>query len=217
MPYKKKQEIKSNIENGIKRLGNFQHPNGGMSYWMGENTANDWSTMYAGHFMIEAEKKGYVLPSGFKQKWLSYQKNQSKQWRFNGSYQNDFAQAYRLYTLALAGSADLGSMNRLRETVGISDETKLRLAATYAVIGQKNAALKIINSVSSFDYNYRKYYYYGSEDSSREMLLETSEETSEETSQGTLTVPLCLKLSSSIVLFFSKTILTLTDASLNSS
>jgi hypothetical protein len=40
-------------------------------------------------------------------------------WRFMSSYGNDLAQSYRLYTLALAGSPDLSSMNRLRETKGI--------------------------------------------------------------------------------------------------
>src|SRR5690606_10077336 len=74
LPYQKKQEIKSNIESGIKRLGYFQQPNGGLSYWMGESTANDWSTSYAGHFMLEAEKKGFVLPLSFKSNWLNYQK-----------------------------------------------------------------------------------------------------------------------------------------------
>ena len=63
--YEKKQEIQSNIENGIKRLGNFQRPNGGMSYWIGERTANDWGTSYAGHFMIEAEKKGLCPSADF--------------------------------------------------------------------------------------------------------------------------------------------------------
>ena len=170
----RKQKIQYNVNQGIQRLGRFQVSNGGLAYWQGQGSPDDWGTSYAGHFMIEAEKKGYVLPSGFKQKWLSYQQRQAKQWRFNGSYYNDFAQAYRLYTLALAGAADLGSMNRLRETVGISDESKLRLAACYAIIGQKAAAQKLITSVGSFEYNPSKYYYYyGSEDRSRAMLLET--------------------------------------------
>lgn len=170
----RKQKIQYNVNQGIQRLGRFQVSNGGLAYWQGEGTPDDWGTSYAGHFMIEAEKKGYVLPSGFKQKWLSYQQRQAKQWRYNASYYNDFAQAYRLYTLALAGSADLGSMNRLRETVGISDESKLRLAACYAIVGQKAAAQKLIGSIGSFEYNPRSYYYYyGSEDRSRAMLLET--------------------------------------------
>ena len=38
--------------------------------------------LYAGHFLIEAEKKGYVLPINFKSKWISYQQKEAKQWRF---------------------------------------------------------------------------------------------------------------------------------------
>jgi hypothetical protein len=62
---------------------------------------------------------------------------EAKQWRFTPQYGNDLAQAYRLYTLALAGAPDLSAMNRLRETANISNESKLRLAAAYALAGQK--------------------------------------------------------------------------------
>ena len=82
----KNKKLQNNIENGIKRLGHFQQPNGGLSYWMGENSANDWGTSYAGHFMIEAEKKGYVLPLTFKTNWLNYQKQAARDWR--PSYRN---------------------------------------------------------------------------------------------------------------------------------
>ena len=56
-----------------------------------------------------------MLPSGSKQSWLNYQNSEARQWRYEGKYQNDFAQAYRLYTLALAGNPNIGAMNRLRE------------------------------------------------------------------------------------------------------
>lgn len=169
-----KQKIQQNINQGIQRLGRFQLASGGLSYWQGNSTADDWGTSYAGQFMMEAEKKGYVLPIGFKQKWISFQQNQAKQWRYNSDYHNDFAQAYRLYTLAVAGQADMASMNRLRETVGISTESKLRLAAAYALAGQKATAQKIMTSVNWNETNEnRYYYYYGSEDRNRAMLLET--------------------------------------------
>ena len=171
----KKQQIQNNIENGIKRLGHFQRPNGGMSYWMGENTANDWGTSYSGHFLIEAEKKGFVLPLTFKSNWITYQKNAASNWRPSyRTYNSDLAQAYRLYTLALAGSPDLASMNRLREFSEISNEAKWRLAAAYALVGQKEASEKISQSANiefkSARYNY---YTYGSVDRNRAMALET--------------------------------------------
>lgn len=171
-----KQKIQKNVTAGIQRLGNFQLANGGFSYWPGNADADDWGTSYAGHFLIEAEKKGYVLPINFKTKWISYQQKQAKQWRYEKQYGNDFAQAYRLYTLALAGSADLASMNRLRETVGISNESKLRLAASYALVKQNTAGMSLLSKsfideqVSDNDYYH---YYYGSAERNRAMALET--------------------------------------------
>ena len=96
-----KQRIQKNVTAGIQKLGNFQVANGGFAYWPGNAEADDWGTSYAGHFLIEAEKKGYVLPISFKNKWISYQKKMAKQWRFEKQYGNDFAQAYRLYTCLL--------------------------------------------------------------------------------------------------------------------
>tara|TARA_R110002096_G_scaffold435120_1_gene659415 strand:+ start:3695 stop:9265 length:5571 start_codon:yes stop_codon:yes gene_type:complete len=175
LTFDKKQQIQTNIENGIKRLGHFQRPNGGMSYWMGENSADDWGTSYAGHFLIEAEKKGFVLPLTFKSNWISYQKEAARNWRPSyNSYNSDLAQAYRLYTLALAGSPDLSSMNRLREFSEISNEAKWRLAAAYALAGQKEASTNISKSANiNFKPLRYNYYTYGSVDRNRAMALET--------------------------------------------
>ncbi len=175
LTYEKKKDIQSNIENGIKRLGNFQRPNGGMSYWMGENSASDWGTSYAGHFLLEAEKKGFVLPLTFKSNWLKYQKQAAGDWRPSyRNYNSDLAQAYRLYTLALAGSADLASMNRLREFSEISNEAKWRLAAAYALAGQKEASEQLSKRANiNFQPVKYNYYTYGSMDRNRAMALET--------------------------------------------
>ncbi|TYC13425.1 hypothetical protein ES677_06750 [Bizionia gelidisalsuginis] len=175
LPIKRKQELHSNIKSAIKRLGNFQRPNGGMSYWIGENYVNDWSTSYAGHFMIEAEKQGYVLPITFKNNWLKYQKETARNWRPSYKTPNsDLAQAYRLYTLALAGSADLSAMNRLNEFTEISNEAKWRLAAAYALAGQIEASNTIAKTTTiEFQSPKYNYYTYGSADRNRAMALET--------------------------------------------
>ncbi|WP_375237777.1 alpha-2-macroglobulin [Aurantibacter sp.] len=173
--YNKRQEITENIKKGIKRLGNFQQPNGGLSYWIGQNTANDWGTSYAGHFLIEAEKKGYVLPLTFKSNWLRYQKDAARNWRPSyNQYRSDVAQAYRLYTLALAGQPELAAMNRLREFKEISNTAKWRLAAAYALASQKEASQAIINTASiNFKAPKYNYYTYGSRDRNKAMALET--------------------------------------------
>ncbi|CAM4164828.1 alpha-2-macroglobulin family protein [Zobellia nedashkovskayae] len=169
----RKKSIQQNVVRAIKFLGGYQNATGGFSYWPGQNYSNDWGTSYAGHFLIEAEKKGYVLPIGFKSSWLKYQQNSAKQWRSDNN-SSDLAQAYRLYTLALIGNADVSSMNRLRETIGLSNEAKFRLAACYALIGQNNVAKDVL-SMAKFDFENSKYDYhtYGSSDRNRAMALET--------------------------------------------
>ncbi|WP_405563277.1 alpha-2-macroglobulin family protein [Polaribacter sp. Asnod6-C07] len=170
---KKKAEIQKNIEKGITRLGNFQKANGGLSYWLGESYVSDWGTTYAGHFMLEAEKKGFVLPLTFKSNFVRYQKQAARNWRPSyGNYSRDLSQAYRLYTLALAGSPDLSAMNRLREFKQISNDTKWRLAATYALVGQKEAALEIMQK-ANLNFSGYQYYNYGSVTRNRAMALET--------------------------------------------
>jgi uncharacterized protein YfaS (alpha-2-macroglobulin family) len=153
----------------------FQNPDGGMGYWRGERTNDDWGTSYAGHFMIEAEKKGYALPLAFKNNWLKYQKQAAKTWRPTyRSFNTDLAQAYRLYTLALAGQPDLAAMNRLREFAEISNEGRWRLAAAYALAGQKEVAKQLANKSNiEITDNAYDYYTYGSVDRNRAMAMET--------------------------------------------
>jgi len=169
----RKKSIQQNIDRAIKRLGGFQNAGGGFSYWPGQNSSNDWGTSYAGHFLLEAEKKGYVMPIGFKSSWVAYQRGVARQWR-DGSDRSDLAQAYRLYTLAISGNADIASMNRLRESSGRSDQAKFRLAATYVLIGQSRVAKDILGT-ARLDFDGYRYngYTYGSPDRNRAMALET--------------------------------------------
>lgn len=170
LPDSKKQSIQRNITAGIERLSHFQTVMGGFAYWQGQSEADDWATSYVGHFLLEAEKKGYSIPNTMKNNWLSFQKRMAKEWRYGG-YGNDLAQAYRLFTLALANKPDVASMNRLRETQGISNDAKLRLALAYAIAGQKSIATNLLTN-SSVEPS-QNTYYYGSAERSRAMILET--------------------------------------------
>jgi uncharacterized protein YfaS (alpha-2-macroglobulin family) len=165
-------QISSNVKAAINKLGYYQKANGGFSYWPGGGSANDWGTTYAGHFMIEAEKAGYTVPISFKSNWIAYQKRVAKQWRYDDH--NDLYQAYRLYTLAVAGAPDLSSMNRLRESANLSNDSKLRLAAAYALVGQNKAAEELLKK-SNIEFQPRSYDYrtYGSPQRNRAMALET--------------------------------------------
>ena len=119
----RKQQIEDNIRSGIERLRWFQTSNGGFSYWPGGGGGfgggslegyDLWATTYASHFLIEAEKAGYGLPPSMKSNVLRHLKSVAQQWTAQNGTTLD--QAYRLYVLALAGQAEVGAMNRLRES-----------------------------------------------------------------------------------------------------
>lgn len=198
LSFNKKQEIEENIKHAINRLNNFQTASGGLSYWPGSGNASEWGTNYAGHFMLEAKKKGYALPITFLSNWMRYQRNEARQWRNTRTrYNSSLIQAYRLYTLALAGQPELAAMNRLRESGEMSNDAKWRLAAAYALAGKDRVAKEIAATANinfeSKDYNY---YTYGSPFRNKAMALETMV-VLEDNQQRELAISLAKNLSSS--------------------
>jgi len=174
-----KTAIEDHIKYGIKRITSFQLSDGSFSYWPGQWHFDSWATSYAGHFLIEAENKGYVLPPGLKSSWIKAQRQLARQWRpapVNKEYylQDDLEQAYRLFTLALAGAPETGAMNKLKEQKGISIQTRWRLAAAYALAGQVQVAKDLIARESTDIPAYRgTYSSYGSTERDYAMILET--------------------------------------------
>ncbi|RUA11836.1 MAG: hypothetical protein DSY82_02795 [Flavobacteriia bacterium] len=174
-----KQEIERNIKSGINRIKSFQLTSGGLSYWKGEQTASDWGTSYAGHFLLEAKAKGYSLPDGFLSRWKRFQKQRANAWtndmENHGSLSsNQLIQAYRLYTLALAKSPALGAMNRMRSLKDLSLAARWRLALAYFLVGKKNIAEKLIANQSTSVKTYKEMSYsFGSNVRDNAMILET--------------------------------------------
>ncbi len=145
----KQATVDRNISETLKRLRSYQLSSGGMAYWPGNNYYSDWSTSYAGHFMLEAEARGYALPGGLKQSWIRYQTDAARKWNSEQSRSNAWgqrAQAYRLYTLAKASKPDIGGMNLLRERQDLDASAKWMLALAYAEAGQPEPARKLIET-----------------------------------------------------------------------
>lgn len=170
-------KTESNIQAAIKRLTRFQTSGGGMSYWPGSSYANSWGSSYAYHFLIEAQKMGYAVPSDLVNGLRKFQKSKASQWiKSTDHWDSDLIQSYRLFTLAIAGYPELGAMNRLRSSSGNSYESLCKLAAAYAAIGRKDAARALISSsdkkLLKRSYNYY-FYSYGSYHRDLAILLET--------------------------------------------
>lgn len=171
-----KAQVDKNCKAAISRIQNFQRTDGGFSYWPGTGESDDWGTSYAGHFLLEAVNNGYFVSDNILQQWKNHQKGKANNWvpSTTNFYGGDLAQAYRLYTLALAKSAELGAMNRLKEFKYLSAEAKWRLAAAYKLAGQDNTALDLISGLSiDFPQRYMPGFTFGSQLRDQAMVLET--------------------------------------------
>ncbi len=172
----RKAQIGKNIRAGIVALQNFQRNDGGFSYWPGGVESDEWGTNYAGHFLLEAQNYGYTVSEQMLQQWKLFERSKANVWvpTTTNFYGGDLTQAYRLYLLALAKTAELGAMNRLREFKYISPEAKWRLAAAYKLAGQDNTALQLISGLpTTFNTNHSPGYTYGSDTRDEAMVLET--------------------------------------------
>lgn len=168
--------IQRNITTGIEKLKSFVQADGGFGYWPGvAESADSWGTSYAGHFLVEAKKKGYYVPADLLDRWRTFQRDRAAAWRRNPAYPNsDLMQAYRLYSLAVAGAPELGAMNRLREETALSPTAAWTLAASYAVSGQQEAARALVEDLPVEVEPYRELgYSYGSGVRDKALILET--------------------------------------------
>jgi len=87
--------------------------------------------------------------------------------------QAELTQAYRLFTLALAGAAELPAMNQLRERPTLPVAARWRLAAAYQLAGQPEAARALATGAPVTIAPYRELAgTYGSDLRDRAMVLE---------------------------------------------
>jgi alpha-2-macroglobulin len=172
-----KRNSEDNVRFALDKMRNFRTADGGLSLWPGSAYADDWASTYAGHFMLEAQRLGYTVPSGVLDSWRRSTQKVAQNWsptRQGGYYNSDLMQAYRLYVLALAKSPEMGAMNRLRESANLSVAAKWRLAAAFVLAGNPEAARTLINGVPPAVNNYREQgYTYGSDIRDKAMIIET--------------------------------------------
>lgn len=143
-----KSEMEKNVAAAIQRLKSFQMSNGGLASWPGTGYSDDWGTSYSGHFLLEAEQKGYALPVNFLRGWKEFQRQKAVSWSVNASGENnDLMQAYRLFTLALAKAPELGAMNNMLEMKDLSAAARWQLAAAYLLSGKREVAMQLIGNL----------------------------------------------------------------------
>ena len=173
-------EIKEKIQEGTQQIYARQLSNGGFTCWPSSAVADEWVTSYAGMFLLLAQEEGYAVHPSVLAKWKRFQRMAAQNWRTASNesewqrQQSELQQAFRLYTLALAGTPEYGAMNRMKEQKTLSAQAKWRLAAAYALTGKIKPAEELVFSAKTTVTPYAVAdLTYGSSDRDEAMILET--------------------------------------------
>lgn len=136
------------VKEGIRKIESMQLHDGSFAYWPGAAEQNKWSTVYAAHFLLEAKKANYPVNENVLNNALNYLEKISKEKEvsdyvaYEGTRRTVKKIAskeipYALYILAMAGKADVSTMNYYKARPHLlTSDTKYLLAGAYALSGQ---------------------------------------------------------------------------------
>ncbi|MFL5747441.1 MAG: alpha-2-macroglobulin family protein [Niastella sp.] len=134
------------VQEAIRKIKLRQLYNGAITLWDGEGTEDWWATIYAAHFLLEAQKAGFEVDKNVLNGILNYMNNKLKNketvlYYYNRDQKKKIAPkevAYSLYVLALAGKPNVSAMNYYKANpMVLSLDCKYLLSVAYAVAGDK--------------------------------------------------------------------------------
>lgn len=146
----------ANITEAIRKIKMRQLYNGAVTLWDGEDTENWWATVYAAHFLLEAQKAGFDVDKSLIESILSYLnaklRNKSLiEYIYNRDQEKKIAPkevAYSLYVLAMAGRPNVSAMNYYKSNPALlALDSRYLLSAAYALAGDKAGFLELLPAV----------------------------------------------------------------------
>ncbi|MEZ4739262.1 MAG: alpha-2-macroglobulin family protein [Flavobacteriales bacterium] len=153
LPDRMEHEMRANVESGLQRLSRFQRRDGSFNYWPSGDQYDQWTSIYVGHFMVEAERKGYHAPPGLKAGWLAFQKRTARDWNTHvadgWTLHHPIHPSVQAVCVGLGRWSELSAMNRLRERTDLDGRTRWVLAAAYGLIGRKDVAMQLTKELDT--------------------------------------------------------------------
>lgn len=133
------------VMEGIRKISSMQLSNGSFSYWPGGTHSNDWGSIYASNFLVEARAAGYNVPDEVYNKMISWLTEISAK-----NYENDYyglrRQAYVSYVLALANhpAKDLAMYLKENSLGKLGMAGAFQLALSFSKMGDMKTAASLI-------------------------------------------------------------------------
>jgi uncharacterized protein YfaS (alpha-2-macroglobulin family) len=136
----------NNVQAAIDKLQSMQLSNGALSYWQGGGYESWWGTIYAAHFLLEAQKAGYYVNDKTLNKMYGYMNSRLKTKELEFMYYADGSKKeviksevpYSLYVLALADEAKTSELNYYKSNPELLTQSgRYLIAAAFALKGDK--------------------------------------------------------------------------------
>ena len=138
------------VREAIAKLQSMQRPDGGLSMWPGSgDDSYSWGSVYAAHFLHEAQRAGYDVAPSVQQRLDDYltaiasKHELEKLWWGDNSVGTLTRREipYALYVLALRGKPQTARMNFYKSRPELlTPDSRYLLAAAYALSGDPAAA-----------------------------------------------------------------------------
>jgi hypothetical protein len=136
----------NNVQTNIDKLQSMQLSNGALSYWQGGGAESWWSTIYAAHFLQEAQKAGYSVNEKIANKMYDYLRARLRNKELEVIFYSDGTKKevvkeevpYSMYVLAMADKVKTSELNYFKANPQILTQSgKYLIAAAYALKGDK--------------------------------------------------------------------------------
>ena len=144
------------VEEAIRKLGSMQLASGGFTFWPRSPTVNEWTSVYAMHFMAEARRAGYSLSRRMLSRGIGYLRQllfaRESAPRGSSALQpwilaRDLRiKSYAAYVLALLDEPEPGTMSFLLETYerDLTLDARILLAGAFALTGDTSTAFRLL-------------------------------------------------------------------------
>jgi hypothetical protein len=133
------------LAEGIAKIESMQNESGAFSYWPEGDYINNWSSIYAAHFLVEARKAGYAVSDRVYNRMINALGSQVR--GYSGDDAHSFQTAvYASYVLALAGKPEKSAMNYFKNNAldKLRDYSQYQLAGAYALSGDLQTARNLL-------------------------------------------------------------------------
>ncbi|MBN2703362.1 MAG: alpha-2-macroglobulin family protein [Pontiellaceae bacterium] len=137
------------VNAGIYRILSMQKGNGGFSLWP-NGGVYEWGSIYAVHFLVEADKAGYEVPADRLSEALNHVEEMVRDVPIDQK-NHHYDASYACFVLALAGRPQHGVVDRLREQWDVLEyDTRINVIAALLSAGQRRLAVEMLDRISGY-------------------------------------------------------------------